>query len=91
MSNQIKSNKPKAKFQEFTTVNPFSPIEIIDMLKNGTIAASISATSPIFKYYAQGIIDDIHLTGDKHMNCFTKSIDHAVTIVGFGKDNKFDR
>ena len=61
------------------------------MLKNGTVAASISATAPIFKFYAQGIIDDIHLTGDKHMHCYTKEINHAVTIIGYGKDSKFDR
>jgi hypothetical protein len=87
----IPTKKTKTKFQSFTTVNPYSPIEIIDLLRNGTVAASISATSPIFKFYAKGIIDDIHLTGDHHMDCYTGSTNHAVTIVGFGKDNTFDR
>ena len=64
------------------------------MLKNGPVAASISAMSPIFRFYAKGVIDDIHLKGDKHMDCYNTEnykIDHAVTIIGFGKDSQFDR
>ena len=68
----IMKSKTKAKFFEFDTVSPYSPIDVIDLLKNGPVAASISATSPIFKFYAQGIIDDIHLTGDHHTDCYTQ-------------------
>jgi hypothetical protein len=49
----------------------------------------MSASSPIFKFYAMGIIDDLALSGHNHMICNTGKINHAVTIVGWGRDEIF--
>jgi C1A family cysteine protease len=55
------------------------------------VAASISASSPIFKFHAIGIIDDQSMLGQSHMACNDGNINHAVTIVGWGRDDDFER
>ena len=54
------------------------------------MAATISASSPIFKFYSKGIIDDLAVFGGSHMQCAGR-INHGVTIVGWGKDEDFDK
>lgn len=44
--------KTNSKFYSFETEEPNDPMAIIRMLKDGPVAASISATSPIFRFYA---------------------------------------
>jgi C1A family cysteine protease len=38
-----------------------------------------------------GIIDDLALSGHSHMLCSTGKINHAVTIVGWGRDELFGK
>jgi C1A family cysteine protease len=49
------------------------------------VAAAISASSSIFRFYGKGIIDDEMIVGQDHMLCGGE-INHAVTIVGLGVD-----
>jgi C1A family cysteine protease len=60
-------------------------------LIKGPVGASISASSPTFKFYAMGIIDDLALFGQSHMACSTGKINHAVTIVGWGREENFEK
>ena len=65
----------------------YDPYAVKKELVKGPVAASISASSPIFKFYAKGIIDDKFLPN--HMVCNTGKINHAVTIVGWGRDELY--
>jgi len=56
-------------------------------LKDSPCVAEISASSPIFKFYHQGIINDHHANGESKMMCSKGEINHAVVIVGWGQDN----
>jgi hypothetical protein len=38
-----------------------------------------------------GIIDDLALSGRSHMACNTGKINHAVTIVGWGRESNFEK
>lgn len=69
----------------------YNPYAIKKELVKGPVAASISASSPIFKFYAMGIIDDLALSGHNHMVCNTGKINHAVIIVGWGRDLSFEK
>ena len=55
-------------------------------LMNGICVAEISASSPIFKFYHQGIIDDHHANGESKMICSEGKVNHAVVLVGWGVD-----
>lgn len=88
-----KSLKPKAraKFTKgWARPRSFDPHAVKKELIKGPVAASISASSPIFKFYAMGIIDDLALSGHSHMICAGK-INHAVTIVGWGRELSFEK
>ena len=82
--------KSRARLPLFSRVQPNDPHAIKTLLTRGPVAASISASSPIFKFYAMGIIDDLALSGHNHMICSdTDRINHAVLIVGWGRDEIF--
>lgn len=55
-------------------------------LRFSPCVAEISASSPIFKFYHQGIIDDHLEIGESKMICSKGEINHAVLIVGWGFD-----
>jgi cathepsin L len=50
--------KSKIKLPAISTILPDKAHGIKKVLKRGPVAASISASSPIFKFHAMGIIDD---------------------------------
>ena len=57
--------------------------------------AEISASSPIFKFYEKGVINDIAMSKKGLMNnqfiCSQQNLDHPVLIIGWGSDsNKYD-
>ena len=83
--------KTKIKLPSFARPRSFDPHAVKKELVKGPVAASISASSPIFKFYAMGIIDDLALSGHSHMICNTGHINHAVTIVGWGRDENFNK
>ncbi len=57
-----------------------------ETLLKGPVTAVISASSPVFKFYSKGIIDDLSLENKgSFMKCDGK-INHAVQIVGWGID-----
>ena len=84
-------NAFKYKINNARSVNANDPYAIKVLLKSGPVAATISASSPIFKFYSKGIIDDKAPFGGSHMKCNTGRINHGVTIVGWGKDKNFDK
>mmetsp|Transcript_1356 Transcript_1356/g.2403 ORF Transcript_1356/g.2403 Transcript_1356/m.2403 type:complete len:158 (-) Transcript_1356:75-548(-) len=86
----LSKQKKSYKIPRWHTVEAGDPYAIKKLLQSGPVAASISATSPIFRFYADGIIDDVAMSGYNHMQCGGK-VNHAVTIVGFGKDYTYDR
>jgi C1A family cysteine protease len=68
-----------------------NPKILKESLLKGPITALISASSPVFKFYSKGIIDDLSLEKKgSFMKCDGK-INHAVLIVGWGVDNNFDQ
>lgn len=50
--------KNKIKLAGAVTILPYKAHGIKKLLKRGPVAASVSASSPTFKFYAMGIIDD---------------------------------
>ena len=56
--------------------------------------AEISASSPIFRFYHQGVINDIEVIknngGSSSLVCSASKINHAVLIVGWGRDHNSD-
>ena len=83
--------KQRVRLPSYTRPRSFDPHAIKKELVRGPVAASISASSPVFKFYAFGIIDDLALSGHNHMICNTGKINHAVTIVGWGRDERFQK
>lgn len=85
--------KPKQRVRLPGFVKPwaYDPTAIKKELKKGPVAASISGSSPIFKFYGLGIIDDLSLSGHNHYICNTGKINHAVLIVGWGRDEIFGK
>ena len=82
----------RAKFTKgWARPRSFDPHAVKMELTKGPVGASISASSPIFKFYAMGIIDDFALSGHGHMTCNTGKINHAVTIVGWGHTETYDK
>lgn len=63
------SVRSKFKYQitDVNTVMSNDVYAIKVLLKNGPLAATISASSPIFKFYSKGIIDDLAVFGGSHM------------------------
>lgn len=55
------------KIPAFSIVNSNDPHAIKVLLKNGPVAASLCASSTIFQFYSEGIIDD--LSAYSHGKC----------------------
>lgn len=61
----------------------------------GPVAAEISGSSPTFKFYSSGIIDDAALmaegvSADSELVCSSGKINHAVLIVGWDRESNGD-
>jgi hypothetical protein len=82
--------KEKVRLPGYSRPRAYDPHAIKKELVKGPVAASISASSPTFKFYAKGIIDDLSMSRHSHMICNGK-INHAVTIVGWGRDELFSK
>lgn len=55
---------------------------IVALINHGPLVAYISASSQHFQYYGSGVLNYTQCPSD------VDSLDHAVTIVGYGTDNK---
>lgn len=62
----VKSS-PSYKSYKWRTISPGDPHALKTLLQDGPVAASISASSPIFRFYAKGVIDDVSMAGYEHM------------------------
>lgn len=60
-------------------------------LSESPCVAEISATSPIFKFYHMGVINDHRAEGESKMICSDGEINHAVLLVGWGRDEFLDQ
>jgi len=72
-------------------IPPNSAHNIKESLLKGPLIAELSASSPIFKFYRMGIIDDQSMLHSPHLQCNQKETNHAVLIVGWGVEEEFDR
>lgn len=55
-------------------------------LQRNPCVAEISATSPIFKFYHEGVINDHHAKGESKMQCQEGQVNHAIVLIGWGVD-----
>ena len=66
LTNSVRS-KFKYQITDVNTVMPNDPYAVKKLVQRGPVAATISASSPIFKFYSKGIIDDLAEFGGGHM------------------------
>jgi hypothetical protein len=56
-----------SRLASYHTVKPGDPHAVKVLLQSGPVAASISASSPIFRFYSMGVIDDVVMENYTHL------------------------
>mmetsp|Transcript_6074 Transcript_6074/g.10307 ORF Transcript_6074/g.10307 Transcript_6074/m.10307 type:complete len:148 (-) Transcript_6074:200-643(-) len=76
------------QLKRWTATQAASPLLLKQLLQRGPVATQIRASSPLFKFYSGGVIDDTSLDGP--LECAGEP-NHAVTVVGFGRDRDTEK
>lgn len=68
-----------AYVDEIYHVKPYSSHALLEAIETGPVSVTIEADNKVFQFYKSGILNS--------NDCGT-TLDHAVTAVGYGKDDE---